>query len=101
MKVMAGLKNKFPVALADGRNELTWTTPSGFVVTQEADEKGHQVVTLQLMGRFVKSMSQAIIRGGSSALQECNITESYSFSLDASLYTYLQSASTLRWPSLA
>ena len=39
MKVMDWIEEQVSVALADGRTELTWTTPL-FVVTQ-VDEKGH------------------------------------------------------------
>ena len=46
MKVMDWIEEQVSVALADGRDELTWTTPSGFVVLQKLMKKDTQVVTL-------------------------------------------------------
>ena len=79
MRVMDWIEEQVSVALADGRNELTWTTPSGFVVTQKLMKKDIQVVTLQLMGRCeINVASTHTHTGGSSTPQECNITEPYS-----------------------
>ena len=65
MKVMDWIEEQVSVALADGRTELTWTTPSGFVVTQKLMKKDIEVVSLQLMGRckiHVASDSQEVDR---------------------------------------
>ena len=45
MRVMDWIEEQVSVALVDGRNELTWTTPSGFVVTQKLMKKDTQVVS--------------------------------------------------------
>ena len=84
MKVMDWIEEQVSVALADGRDELTWTTPSGFVVTQKLMKKDTQVVTLQLMGRCeinVASDSQEVDRQHHKNATSPNLIHS----LDASL----------------
>ena len=98
MKVMDWIEEQVSVALADGRNELTWTTPSGFVVTQKLMKKDIQVVELQLMGRCeiqCASDSQEVDRQHHKNATSPNLIHS----LTPPSSAYLQSASTLRWPS--
>jgi DNA-directed RNA polymerase len=84
MKVMDWIEEQVSVALADGRNELTWTTPSGFVVTQKLMKKDIEVVSLQLMGRCkisIASDSQEVDRQHHKNATSPNLIHS----LDASL----------------
>ena len=84
MKVMDWIEEQVSVALADGRNELTWTTPSGFVVTQKLMKKDIQEIELQLMGRceiHVASDSQEVDRQHHKNATSPNLIHS----LDASL----------------
>ena len=51
MQVMDWIESQVTQALEDGRDRLTWTTPSGFVVTQKLMKKECKTIKLQLMGR--------------------------------------------------
>ena len=96
MKVMDWIEEQVSVALADGRNELTWTTPSGFA-SPEADEKDIQVVELQLMGRCkisIASDSQEVDHS-TTRMQHHRIL----FTTRCLPRHLSQSASTLRWSS--
>ena len=84
MRVMDWIEEQVSVALADGRNELTWTTPSGFSVTQKLMKKEIQKIELQLMGRCVinvASDSQEVDRQHHKNATSPNLIHS----LDASL----------------
>ena len=51
MAVMAWIEKEVAEAIKRGATELTWTTPSGFVVTQKLMKKQVEVIKLQLLGR--------------------------------------------------
>ena len=51
MAVMSWIESEVAAAIDRGERELTWTTPSGFVVTQKLMKKQTVQVELQLMGR--------------------------------------------------
>jgi DNA-directed RNA polymerase len=51
MAVMSWIESEVAKAIDRGKTELTWTTPSGFVVTQKLMKKETVQVELQLMGR--------------------------------------------------
>ena len=50
MKVMKWIESEVAKAIKSGADELTWTTPSGFVVTQKLMKKIVQRIQLQLLG---------------------------------------------------
>jgi DNA-directed RNA polymerase len=51
MAVMTWIEGEVAEAIKRGSTELTWTTPSGFVVTQKLMKKQVEVISLQLLGR--------------------------------------------------
>jgi DNA-directed RNA polymerase len=51
MAVMAWIESEVAKAIDRGKTELSWVTPSGFVVTQKLMKKQTVQVELQLMGR--------------------------------------------------
>ena len=51
MKVMRWIEKEIGLALKRGKTEITWTTPSGFIVKQKLNKCEFQTVGLQLMGR--------------------------------------------------
>ena len=51
MAVMSWIESEVASAIDRGKTELTWTTPSGFVVSQKLMKKETVQVELQLMGR--------------------------------------------------
>ena len=51
MAVMSWIEDEVAKAIDRGERELTWTTPSGFVVTQKLMKKEVVTVKLQLLGR--------------------------------------------------
>ena len=51
MAVMSWIESEVAKAIDRGEKELTWTTPSGFIVTQKLMKKQTVRVDLQLMGR--------------------------------------------------
>jgi len=51
MAVMSWIESEVAAAIDRGKDELTWTTPSGFVVTQRLMKKQTVQVELQLLGR--------------------------------------------------
>ena len=51
MAVMTWIESEVAKAIKRGETEVTWCTPSGFVVTQKLMKKLYERVTLQLMGR--------------------------------------------------
>ena len=51
MRVMKWIETEVAAAIDRGATELTWVTPSGFVVTQKLMKKDIKVVELQLLGR--------------------------------------------------
>ena len=51
MQVMKWIEQEVSEAIRNGLTELTWTTPSGFVVTQRLMKKVVQEIKLQLLGR--------------------------------------------------
>ena len=51
MAVMSWIEDEVSKAIDRGERELTWTTPSGFVVTQKLMKKEVVTVKLQLLGR--------------------------------------------------
>lgn len=50
MKVMKWIESEVAKAIKAGADELTWTTPSGFVVTQKLMKKLVKRIQLQLLG---------------------------------------------------
>jgi DNA-directed RNA polymerase len=50
MKVMKWIEEEVGKAIDRGANKLTWTTPSGFVVTQSLMKKQVERIRLQLLG---------------------------------------------------
>ena len=51
MKVMKWIESEVAAAIDRGATELSWVTPSGFVVTQKLMKKDLKMVELQLLGR--------------------------------------------------
>ena len=51
MAVMSWIESEVAKAIDRGKTELSWITPSGFVVTQKLMKKKTEQVELQLMGR--------------------------------------------------
>ena len=51
MRVMKWIEKEVGEAIKSGATELTWTTPSGFVVTQRLMKKVVEEISLQLLGR--------------------------------------------------
>jgi len=51
MAVMSWIESEVAKAIDRGKEELTWITPSGFVVTQRLMKKLTQTLELQLLGR--------------------------------------------------
>ena len=51
MKVMKWIESEVAAAIDRGATELSWETPSGFVVTQKLMKKDVKFVELQLLGR--------------------------------------------------
>ena len=51
MAVMSWIESEVAKAIDRGEKELSWTTPSGFVVTQRLMKKEIKTVKLQLLGR--------------------------------------------------
>ena len=51
MKVMKWIESEVAAAIDRGATELSWKTPSGFVVTQKLMKKDVKFVELQLLGR--------------------------------------------------
>ena len=51
MAVMAWIEKEIAGLIKKGKTEVTWTTPSGFVVTQRIMKKQVEVLNLQLLGR--------------------------------------------------
>ena len=51
MAVMKWIEEEVGKAIKSGKTELTWTTPSGFVVTQRLMKKQYQIIKLHLLGR--------------------------------------------------
>ena len=57
MRVMKWIEWEVGEAIRNGLTELTWTTPSGFVVTQRLMKKIVEVISLQLLGRCEVSVA--------------------------------------------
>lgn len=51
MQVMHWIEREVGEAISNGATELTWTTPSGFVVNQKLMKKNIKTIELQLLGR--------------------------------------------------
>ena len=51
MRVMKWIEKEVGLVIKGGTKELTWTTPSGFVVTQHLMKKVVENIELQLLGR--------------------------------------------------
>ena len=51
MRVMKWIEKEVGEAIKNGATELTWTSPSGFVVTQRLMKKNIKQISLQLLGR--------------------------------------------------
>ena len=51
MAVMTWIEGEVAEAIKRGATELTWITPSGFVVTQKLMKKQVEIISLQLLGR--------------------------------------------------
>ena len=51
MRVMKWIEQEVSNAIDRGHQKLTWTTPSGFVVTQKLMKKNLKMIELQLLGR--------------------------------------------------
>jgi len=51
MAVMSWIESEVGNAIDRGLNKLTWTTPSGFSVTQKLMKKNHEEISLALLGR--------------------------------------------------
>jgi len=54
MAVMSWIESEVANAIDRGKTELTWTTPSGFVVTQKLMKKDVVRIELQLLGSICK-----------------------------------------------
>ena len=54
MAVMSWIESEVAKAIDRGKTELTWTTPSGFVVTQKLMKKDVVRIELQLLGSICK-----------------------------------------------
>ena len=51
MAVMKWIEDEVAKAITRGVTEITWTTPSGFIVNQKINKKKVEVLKLQLLGR--------------------------------------------------
>ena len=51
MAVMKWIEEQVAIALSNGAKELSWTTPSGFIVNQKINKRKIEVLKLQLLGR--------------------------------------------------
>ena len=99
MKVMKWIEAEVAEAIKRGATEITWTTPSGFTVTQRLMKKVVEHIDLQLLGRVQLKVAtddsdEVDIKHHKNATAPNLI-----HSLDASLYTYQPSVSEHRWPS--
>lgn len=54
MAVMRWIEQEVAAAIKRGATELTWTTPSGFVVTQRLMKPDVEILKLQLLGKIQK-----------------------------------------------
>ena len=85
MEVMDWIERMVSSALADGKTELSWTTPSGFVVNQKLMKKQVDIIKLQLLGQckiYVASNDSDVV----DKRHHCNATApNLIHSLDASL----------------
>ena len=57
MKVMKWIEDEVAKAVKRGVKELTWTTPSGFVVVQRIMKRKVEVIELKLLGRCQMSVA--------------------------------------------
>jgi DNA-directed RNA polymerase len=57
MQVMTWIESEVANAISNGAKELTWTTPSGFVVNQKLMKRDIKIIELQLLGRCKVSLS--------------------------------------------
>lgn len=57
MQVMRWIEKEVGDAINSGAKELSWTTPSGFIVTQKLMKKDIKTIELQLLGRCKVSVS--------------------------------------------
>ncbi len=66
MRVMKWIEQEVSKAIDRGLNQLTWVTPSGFVVTQKLMKRNTQRVNLQLLG----SCKISVINGDSDEVDK-------------------------------
>ena len=85
MDVMKWIESEVSKALARGMEELTWTTPSGFVVTQKLMKRKIEVLNLQLLGRCKLSVSTEDTNVVDKARHKAATAPNLIHSLDASL----------------
>ena len=85
MDVMKWIETEVSRALARGMEELTWTTPSGFVVTQKLMKRKVEVLQLQLLGKCKLSVSTEDTDKVDKARHKAATAPNLIHSLDASL----------------
>ena len=61
MKVMKWIETEVSKAIKRGVKQLTWTTPSGFTVTQKLMKRNVQTVKLQLLGRTEIQVANGVV----------------------------------------
>ena len=80
MAVMSWIEEEVAKLSTMGKTELTWSTPSGFVVTQKLMKKELIQLELQLLGRCKLTVAtQDSDKVDKQHHQECNCTKSNTF----------------------
>ncbi len=85
MSVMKWIEDEVSKVLSKGNDYLTWTTPSGFVVTQKLMKRKVEVLNLQLLGRCKLSVSTEDTKEVDKARHKAATAPNLIHSLDASL----------------
>ncbi len=85
MAVMKWIEDEVSKAVKRGVNELTWTTPSGFIVSQKIFKKHWERVTLQVMGRCNMRVAVGDSEDVDKARHKAATAPNLIHSLDASL----------------
>ena len=85
MAVMKWIEDEVSKAVKRGVDELTWTTPSGFIVSQKIFKKHWERVTLQVMGKCNMRVAVGDSEDVDKARHKAATAPNLIHSLDASL----------------
>ena len=85
MAVMKWIEDEVSKAVKRGVDEVTWTTPSGFIVSQKIFKKHWERVTLQVMGRCNMRVAVGDSEDVDKARHKAATAPNLIHSLDASL----------------